>query len=89
MNLDQYPNVLAGPPKPSAIIQPDVFSLPPGTERYVVQGSGAILIPVFAGDKFDVINDEGGQVCEIIAADKKGSIDAGLWAKSQITTRVG
>lgn len=78
MNLDQYPTVVAGPPKPSAIVQPNVFSMPPGTERYVVLGSGAMLIPVFAGDSFTVSNDEGGQVCEIIAADNKGVIDAEL-----------
>ena len=36
-----YPVVRAGPPVPSNIIQPGVFSMPPGTERYVVQGAGA------------------------------------------------
>lgn len=74
MNFSQYPEVLSGPPQPSAILQPNVFSMPAGMERYVIEGSGAILLPVFAGDTFTIINDEGGQVCEILAADKKGKI---------------
>ncbi|MDC0488123.1 aminomethyltransferase family protein, partial [Amylibacter sp.] len=72
------PEVLSGPPQPSAILQPSVFSMPAGMERYVIEGSGAILLPVFAGDTFTIINDEGGQVCEILAADKKGKIDLSI-----------
>ncbi|MDB9892538.1 aminomethyltransferase family protein [Amylibacter sp.] len=78
MNFSQYPEVLSGPPQPSAILQPSVFSMPAGMERYVIEGSGAILLPVFAGDTFTIINDEGGQVCEILAADKKGKIDLSI-----------
>ena len=78
MNFSQYPEVLSGPPQPSAILQPNVFSMPAGMERYVIEGSGAILLPVFAGDTFTIINDEGGQVCEILAADKKGKIDLSI-----------
>lgn len=66
---DPYPKVKPGPPRPSQIIQPAQFSLPPGTERYVVQGGGAVLIPVEAGDQVAIINDEGGQVCEVVCAD--------------------
>lgn len=75
---DIYPNVNAGPPKPSKIIEPRVFSLSPGTERYVVEGCGAILVAVETGDTLTVTNDEGGQLCEILAADRKGVIDTGL-----------
>jgi aminomethyltransferase len=78
MSATLYPRVQPGPPKPSAILQPRVFSLPPGTERYCVPGAGAILVPVFAGDRLTVANDEGGQPCEIVCADAKGMIDAGL-----------
>ena len=76
--LDNYPRVHAGPPKPSKIIQPQVFSMPPGVERYVVQGQGAALITVDAGDSITIINDEGGQHCEIVASDDSGHVDAGL-----------
>ena len=75
LNLD-YPEVRPGPPVPSTIIQPRVFSLPPGTERYTVQGSGAILVPVHAGDRISITNDEGAQLCEVVAATGKGVIDA-------------
>ena len=76
--LDNYPNVKAGPPKPSRIIQPQVFSLPPGVERYVVEGQGAVLIPIDTGDQITIINDEGGQHCEIVVCDPKGRSDAGI-----------
>lgn len=73
-----YREVVSGPPKPSAIIQPRAFMLPPGTERYVVSGAGALLVPVAAGDTISITNDEGGQLCEILAADKNGRLDAGM-----------
>ncbi|MDD7970740.1 DUF1989 domain-containing protein [Roseinatronobacter alkalisoli] len=73
-----YPRVKPGPPRPSTIITPRAFSLPPGMERYTVAGGGAALIPVRVGDRLSLHNDEGGQVCEILAADNKGRIDAGI-----------
>lgn len=73
-----YPQIVAGPPKPSAIIQPRAFSLPPNTERYVVAGAGALLVTLEKGDTLTITNDEGGQLCEIIAADEKGRIDPGM-----------
>jgi aminomethyltransferase len=78
-----YPEVKSGPPKPSQIIQPNAFSLPTGTERYVVEGSGAILIPTEAGDSVTVINTEGGQKCEILAADRKGKLDPSIFGQKQ------
>ena len=77
--LDElYANVRPGPPKPSKIILPSQFSLPHGTERYGVTGMGAALIPLGAGDEITIINDEGGQVCEIVTAGKGGKIDLGI-----------
>ena len=76
--LDDYPSVRLGPPKPSNVIRPSVFSLPPGTERYVVPGMGAVLIPIETGDRLTIINDEGGQPCEILACDKGGKCDLGI-----------
>ncbi len=84
-----YPDVVPGPPVPSEIIQPRVFSLPPGTERYVVQGNGAVLVPVEQGDQITVTNDEGGQICEIVAVDKKGTIDPGLLGEKHNSTAGG
>lgn len=68
----------AGPPKPSQIIEPLAFTMAPGSERHVVEGQGAILLAVEAGDRITITNDEGGQHCEVIAADARGMIDAGI-----------
>ncbi|MBL4628551.1 MAG: aminomethyltransferase family protein [Roseicyclus sp.] len=73
-----YPTVRAGPPKPSTVIKPAVFSLPPGTERYVVEGCGAVLIPIEPGDRIRIENTEGGQPCEIVCADARGRSDLGI-----------
>ena len=75
---DLYAKVRPGPPRSSQIYRPIQFSMPRGTERYVVIGNGAVLIPVETGDQITVINDEGGQRCEIAATDSKGMIDAGV-----------
>ena len=75
---NNYPNVQTGPPRPSKIIAPSMFSMPPDTERYVIQGSGAALINVEPGDTFVVMNDEGGQICEILACDSDGVSDTGV-----------
>jgi len=70
-----FAKVRPGPPRPSEIIQPRVFSMPPGTERHVIAGAGAALIPVEAGDRLSVSNDEGGQACEILCAGPNGKSD--------------
>ncbi|KGL02791.1 DUF1989 domain-containing protein [Thalassobacter sp. 16PALIMAR09] len=75
---DLYPNVVPGPPKPSGLWQPQVFTMPRGTERYVIEGLGAILVRVEAGDRVEVINTEGGQPCEIVACGPDGTGDVGL-----------
>lgn len=72
MNIQSYPEIRTGKPRPSKAIMPDVFTLPKGTERYVVEGCGAVLITIDAGDTITIINDEGGQIGEILAATNKG-----------------
>jgi aminomethyltransferase len=52
--------------------------LPSGTERYTVRGGGAAVIAVAAGDRISVIDVEGRQPCEIVAADAGGRVDPGL-----------
>ena len=84
--LDDYPQVRPGPPKPSVILEPRVFSLPPGTERYVVEGAGAILVPVHAGDTFTITNDEGGQPCEIVITDTSGALTPEILGHSSSKT---
>jgi aminomethyltransferase len=86
---DVYPTVQSGPPKPSEVFSPSVFSLQPGSERYVVPGCGAILISVETGDCITVINEEGGQVCELLALDNKGKSDAGILGKTSNSNGTG
>ena len=73
-----YPVVRLGPPRPSRILTPRDFSRHKGQERHVVPGGGATLLQLMAGDRLTVVNDEGGQPVEIIAAAKDGRIDAAI-----------
>ena len=73
-----YPEVTAGPPRPSVIRQPGLLGLPAGMERYQVAGAGAVFISVEAGDTVTIRDIEGGQPCELVAADALGKIDAGI-----------
>lgn len=50
----------------------------PGVERYQVEGAGAVLVEVEAGDRVTVRNLEGGQPCELVAFDRQGRGDAGI-----------
>ena len=54
------------------IKEPGLNFLPPGVERYVVNGGGLTGIQIFPDDEIEIINDEGNQICEIIVFDKDG-----------------
>jgi aminomethyltransferase len=73
-----YPSVVPGPPRPSRILTPQGFSRHHGQERHVVPGCGALLLQLMAGDRLTLVNDEGGQPVELVAADKGGRIDAAI-----------
>lgn len=73
-----YPSVTPGPPRPSRIILPHDMQRHNGFERHVVPGGGALLVAIGAGDRLTLVNDEGGQRAELIAATKTGRIDAAL-----------
>lgn len=73
-----YPDVVPGPPRPSGIRLPSGLALPAGTERYEVRGAGAIFVSVEAGDVVTVRDMEGGQACELVAADASGRTDASI-----------
>ncbi len=76
--LDLYPKVVPGPPRPSRILTPTSLQPYSGTERYEVQGNGAILLRLGAGDRVTIRNLEGGQRAEVVAADAAGRIDAAI-----------
>jgi aminomethyltransferase len=75
---DAYPKVVSGPPKPSIIREPAVFSMPPGTERYGVEGGGAVVLRIEPGDRIEIINTEGGQIAEIVACGPNGRCDPAI-----------
>jgi aminomethyltransferase len=81
-----YSRVIPGPPKPSRIV---TAGFAPGRERYEVPGGGAVMVRIGAGDRVAVVNAEGGQACEIVAADDEGRTDAGFWAPGPRATRGG
>ena len=74
----RYPPVIPGPPRPSRILTPTGFARQSGRERHVVPGGAAVLVEVGQGDQVSVTNDEGAQVCELVAAGRDGVIDAGI-----------
>jgi aminomethyltransferase len=76
-----YPTVLSGPPRASRILVPRDLQGCYNQERYVVAGGGAVLLQLKEGDTFTLVNDEGGQVAEIISASVDGKIDAGILAR--------
>jgi aminomethyltransferase len=53
-------------------------ALAPGEERYTVPGGGAIAVPIYAGDRLRLIDIEGMQACELVAADATGAIDPAI-----------
>ncbi len=73
-----YPNIIPGPPRPSRILTPQGFSRHHGQERHVVPGGGAVLLQLMVGDRLVLVNDEGGQPCELVAAAKDGRLDAAI-----------
>jgi aminomethyltransferase len=60
------------------LIDRRVPNLPNGVERYRVPGGAASVIAIVAGDRITVIDVEGRQACEVLAADAKGRVDPGL-----------
>ena len=52
------------------IKEPGLNVLPPGVERYIVEGGGLTGIQVLPDDEIEIINNEGNQICEISAFNK-------------------
>ncbi len=73
-----YPEVIKGAPRPSLVRETGALSLPAGTERYHIEGCGAALIAIHAGDTISIENIEGGQPCEILCAGTDGVFDLSI-----------
>ena len=55
----------------ASIKEPGLNVLPPGVERYLVNGGGLTGIQIFPEDKIEIINNEGNQICEISVFNKE------------------
>ncbi len=84
-----YPSVIPGPPRPSRILTPQGFSRHHGQERLVIPGGGAALVQLLPGDRLTLVNDEGGQPVELVAAAKDGRIDAAIFGLAANSTAEG
>ncbi len=84
-----YSAVVPGPPRPSRILTPLGFARHQGQERLVVPGGEAILVQVLTGDRVTIVNDEGGQPAEIIAAASDGRIDSAIVGQAPNSTAEG
>ena len=73
-----YPTVIPGPPRPSRILSPRDMAGHHGRERQTIPGGGAWLLQLGQGDQITLVNDEGGQAVELIAARPDGRIDAAV-----------
>ncbi len=60
------------------IKEPGMNVLPPGVERYTVNGGGITGIQIFPDDEIEIINNEGNQICEISVFNKDGNSDTGI-----------
>ena len=60
------------------IIEPGLNSLPPGVERYVIEGGGLTGIEILPDDELEIINNEGHQICEISVFNKDGKSELGI-----------
>ena len=60
------------------IKEPGLNSLPPGVERYIVEGGGLTGIQILPDDEIEIINNEGNQICEIAAFNKDGKSELSI-----------
>ena len=60
------------------ILRPGLLTLPPGTERHVIDGGTMLVLRLAAGDGLRIVDSEGGQTAQIAAFGKNGKCDAGL-----------
>ncbi len=73
--MTQFAGLINAPPSPSIILRPGIPSLPPGTERYVVEGGGSVTLDVETGDCIEVVDIEGCQPCELIGIGANGKFN--------------
>jgi aminomethyltransferase len=78
LSLSADQNFRQGPPRPSVVSQPGLRALAAGEERYTVPGGGVIAVAIGAGDRVRLVDVEGMQLCELVAADAAGRLDPAI-----------
>jgi len=78
LNQVRHESGAVAPPARSMILRPGMRALPAGVERYTVRGGQTVVVDLRAGDRLSLRDMEGGQPCELIAADRGGRVDPGL-----------
>ena len=66
------------------IKEPGLNALPPGVERYVVEGGGLTGIQILPDDEIKIINNEGNQICEISVFNKDGKSELAILGLKEI-----
>ena len=66
------------------IKEPGLNTLPPGVERYVVEGGGLTGVQILPDDEIEIINNEGNQLCEISVFNKDGKSDLAILGLKEI-----
>ena len=66
------------------IKEPGLNVLPPGVERYIVNGGGLTGIQILPDDEIEIINNEGNQICEITVFNKDGKSDLSLLSLKEV-----
>ena len=60
------------------IENPGLMTLPPGVERYLVNGGGLTGFQIFSDDEIEIVNNEGNQICEILVFNKDGKAEPAI-----------
>ena len=66
------------------IKEPGLNVLPPGVERYIVNGGGLTGIQILPDDEIEIVNNEGIQICEIAVFNKDGKSDLSLLSLKEV-----
>merc|ERR1711965_868799 len=66
------------------IREPGLNTLPPGVERYIVEGGGLTGIQILPDDEIEILNNEGNQICEISVFNKDGKSELAILGLKEI-----
>ena len=80
---------IADPRSTSGILEPGLWQLEKGIERYRVPACGMIVIELYPDDILNIQNPEGAQTAEVIPFSEKGKGDPGLLGIRETKPAIG